>query len=230
MLIIALLLSFNAAAMETDTIINKKAVRKDNLRSKIFVPPIIFKTSPSALLYGAIYPPLTAEYRFMAEISSGKRQSEQLGISYLGLNFFVNAVEKAAKVPTDYAYKVAGWRVQYAHKFYWIGRRHYAPFGFYFAPMISYSNARVSLGLQRYYRGVYYDFRHFNIDGIIGVQAGKINRVTFEVYGGFGYKINRVFYRSTTSRIVPYNTEEFGPLYNSHFNAVFGINMGYAFR
>ncbi|MCW3104249.1 MAG: hypothetical protein JWO09_2689 [Bacteroidetes bacterium] len=228
-LLIALLYSFSAAAIETDTIINKKPVKKDNVKERIFVPPIVIKTSPTALLYGAIYPPFTAEYRLMMEISSGKRQSEQLGISYLGVNLLLNAVEKAAKVPTNYAYKVQGWRIQYAHKFYWIGRRHYAPFGFYVAPMISYSNVRVALGLKRYYQGVYFDFRHFNINGIIGVQAGKINRVTFDIYAGLGYKTNKVYYRSSSYKILPYDTEDFGPLYNSHLNGVFGINIGYAF-
>lgn len=227
-LLFVFLCCFNANAIENDTIVNKKN-KKDDLKSKMYVPPIVLKTSPTAFLWGAIFPPFTAEYRLMAEISSGKRQSEQLGISYLGLNVFVNAIEKAAKVPTYYSYKVEGWRVQYAHKFYWIGRRHYAPFGFYVAPMISYSNARVSLGLQRYYRQAYFEFRHFNINGIIGVQAGKINRVTIDIYTGLGYKTNKVYYHSNSFHIFQYDTKDFGEVYNSHLNGVFGINMGYAF-
>ncbi|MCW3072035.1 MAG: hypothetical protein JWO44_1925 [Bacteroidetes bacterium] len=228
-LLIALLYGFSAAAIETDTIINKKPVKKNDLKQKMFVPPIVIKTSPTAVLYGAIFPPFTAEYRLMMEISSGKRQSEQLGISYLGVNLLLNAIEKAAGVTTDDIYKVEGWRIQYAHKFYWIGRRHYAPFGFYVAPMFSYSNARVAIGLKRYYQGAYFDFRHFNINGIIGVQAGKINRVTFDIYGGLGYKSNKVYYHFTSYKILPYDTKDFGPLYNSHLNGVFGINIGYAF-
>jgi hypothetical protein len=214
--------------METDTIINKRTVKKESLKSKMFVPPLIIKTSPTAFLWGAIFPPYTAEYRIMAEVTSGKRQSEQMGVSLLSTNIFLPAIEKASQIsPSDYI-KVRGWRVQFAHKFYWIGRRKYAPFGFFFAPMVSYTNARMYIGEKRYYNHAYFDFRHFNIDGIIGVQVGKIGRVTFEVYGGLGYKINRVFYHSSAYRVQVYDTKDFGPVYNSHLNGVFGINMGYA--
>lgn len=213
--------------MVTDTII-KKAPKKENLKSKIFTPPLVIKTSPTAFLWGAIFPPFTSEYRLMLEISSGKRQSEQLGVSYLGPNIFLGIVERAANIPRDYHYKVEGWRVQYAHKIYLVGRRHYAPFGFYVAPMVSYANARVSIGLKRYYQGAYFDFRHFNINGIIGVQAGKVNRVTFDIYAGLGYKTNKVYYRHNSFKILPYDTKEFGTLYESHLNGVFGINIGYA--
>jgi hypothetical protein len=219
--------SFNAVSMEADTIL-KKPVKKENLKSKIFAPPLVLKTSPTALLWGAIFPPFTAEYRLMAEISSGKRQSEQLGISYLGPNLFLTTIERAANIPTSYYYKVAGWRIQYAHKFYLVGRRHYAPFGFYVAPMVSYSNVRIAIGLKRYYQGAYFDFRHFNINGIIGVQAGKINRVTFDIYAGLGYKTNKVYYHSNSFKILPYDTKDFGKVYESHLNGVFGINIGYA--
>jgi hypothetical protein len=215
-------------AIETDTIINKKPIKKDPVRAKIHNPPLVIKTSPTAFLWGAIFPPFTAEYRLMAEISSGKRQSEQLGISYLGKNIFLNAIEKAANVRTGNSFKVEGWRIQYAHKFYLVGRRHYAPFGFYVAPMVSYANARVSLGLNRYYQDVYFDFRHFNVNGIIGVQAGKLHRLTFDIYAGLGYKTNKVFYHPNSYKLLPYDTEEFGATYNSHLNGVFGINIGYA--
>jgi hypothetical protein len=212
---------------ETDTIINKRAVKKDPLKSRIHNPPLVLKTSPTAFFWGGTFP-FTSEYRLMAEISSGKRQSEQLGVSYLGTNFFTNQILKAAGAPRNYLYKSEGWRVQFAHKFFWIGRRHYAPFGFYFGPMISYANARVSLGRDRFYRDVYFDIRHFNINGIIGIQAGKVNRVTFDIYVGLGYKKNLVFYHPNSYQLLPYDTKEFGEAYNSNLNGVFGINIGYA--
>jgi len=209
----------------SDTIINKKE-KAPSLKSKIFVPPLVLKSSPTSFLAGAVFP-YTSEYLFMMEVTSGKRQSEQFGISYLGKNWFLRAYENSIQMKNTFI--VNGWKVQYAHKFFWIGRRHYAPFGFYFAPMISYSNARISLGLKRYYEHAYFDFRHFNINGIIGVQAGKINRVTLDIYGGFGYKTNKVFYHSGDFTFSPYDTKDFGEVYNSHFNALFGINVGYAF-
>jgi hypothetical protein len=217
--------SLHCMAFEGDTIVLKKS-KPENLKSKIFVPPLVLKSSPTSFLGGAVFP-YTSEYLFMAEISSGKRQSEQFGISYLGKNWLLKAYENSLNMRNTFL--VNGWKVQYAHKFFWIGRRHYAPFGFYFAPMISYSNARIALGLKRYYEHAYFDFRHFNINGIIGVQAGKINRVTLDIYGGFGYKTNRVFYHSGDFKFSPYDTKDFGEFYNSHFNVLFGINVGYAF-
>lgn len=209
----------------TDTIVNKKP-KSENLKSRIFVPPLVLKTSPTAFLAGAVFP-FTSEYLFMAEVTSGKRQSEQFGISYLGKNWFLRAYENSANMNNYFI--VHGWRIQYAHKFFWIGRRHYAPFGFYVAPMISYSNARVSIGLKRYYQHSYFDFRHFNINGIIGVQAGKTNRATLDIFGGLGYKTNKVYTHAGNFKFVRYDTKDFGEIYNSNLNVIFGINLGYAF-
>ncbi|MCW3083012.1 MAG: hypothetical protein JWP12_378 [Bacteroidetes bacterium] len=228
-LFVALLLHFTATAVATDTIYKKRIQKESSdLREKMFLPPLVIKTCPTAILSGGVVP-FTAEYRLMMEITSGKRQSEQLAVSYLGKSLFVKAVENLANIPHNEFYKINGWRVQYEHKFYWIGRRHYAPYGFYFAPMVSYANARISIGLQRYYNDIYYDFRNFNIDGVIGVQAGKINRLTIDIYAGLGYKSNKLYYHSGSRNTYQLDTEDFGDIYNSHLNAVAGINLGYSF-
>lgn len=216
------------ANAQTDTIYNRrKSVKDDELRRRIYNPPLVLKTSPTALLSGGVAP-FTAEYRFLTEMTSGKRQSEQLGISFLGKSLLVKLVEKSFSIPSDEIYKINGWRVQYEHKFYWIGRRRYAPYGFYFAPMVSYSDAHISVGLKHYYAHAYYDFRNFNLDGVIGVQAGKINRLTIDFYAGFGYKNNKVFYHPNSYTYLKYDTSDFGDTYNSHFNAVAGINLGWS--
>jgi hypothetical protein len=218
--------SLKCSALDlSDTIVNKKN-KNESFKSKIFVPPLVIKTSPTSFLAGAVFP-YTSEYLIMMEVTSGKRQSEQFGISYLGKNWFLRAYENSIKM--NNFFNVTGWKVQYAHKFFWIGRRHYAPYGFYIAPMISYSNARIALGLKRYYQHAYFDFRHFNINTIIGVQTGKIGRVTMDIYGGFGYKVNKVYYHSGDFKITPYDTKDFGEVYNSHLNVLFGINLGYSF-
>ena len=228
-LFVAVLLHFTAGAVETDTIYKKKIKQETNeLREKMFLPPLVIKTCPTAILSGGVVP-FTAEYRLMMEITTGKRQSEQLAVSFLGKSLFVKAVEKLANIPHNEYYKINGWRVQFEHKFYWIGRRHYAPYGFYFAPMVSYANAHVSIGLQRYYTDTYYDFRNFNIDGVIGVQAGKINRLTIDLYAGLGYKSNKLYYHADSYRTAQLDTKDFGDLYNSHLNGVAGINLGYSF-
>jgi hypothetical protein len=218
----------SSAYTPIDTLIIKKP-KVRTLKDKIFNSPLVLKTSLTGLLWGAIYPPFTAEYRLIAEITSGKKQSEQIAISVLGKNLFYKALEKASNIPTDYIFKVSGWRLQYAHKFYLVNRRHYAPYGFYVGPLVSYTDAHISVGLNRYYHQTYYDFRHLNADIIAGLQVGKMNRLTLDIYAGAGYKTNKVFYHATTYSIIPYDTSGFGDIYNTHLNVVFGINLGYSF-
>lgn len=225
-----MLYSFTMVANEPipiDTIVIKRSTRT-NLREKIYNAPLVLKTSPTAFLWGGIFP-FTSEYRIMAEITTSRKQSEQFAFSILGKNIFLKLLEKAANQPTGSVYKVSGWRVQYAHKFYLVNRRHHAPYGFYVAPLLSYTNAHVAVGLNRYYRKSYYDFRNFNANIIVGVQAGKIDRLTIDIYGGLGYKSNKVFYHFMNNKVIPYDTSDFPDIYNTHFNIVFGINMGYSF-
>jgi hypothetical protein len=189
-------------------------------------PPLLLKTNPLAILWGPI--PLTAEYRLVAEITTGRRQSAQIGISYLGTSLAWKTVETVAQVPNKYQFRIKGWRIQVAHKFYLINRKKYAPFGFYISPNVSYSNAQISIGLQRYYRQSYYDFRHFNANLLIGVQMGRNSRLTMDIFSGIGYKKNTVFYHFNSSRIIQYDTKEFGEFYNSSVKLLFGINFGWA--
>ncbi len=190
--------------------------------------PLVLKTSITGFLYGGVFP-FTSEYRFGAEITTGRIQSEQISISYLGKNVFWTGFEKISKLGTSDILKVSGYRIQYAHKFYLVNRRHHSPYGFYVAPHVSYSNARISLGLNRYYRDVYFDVRQLNANLIVGVQFGKIGRVTMDICGGAGYKNNTAYYHVTAYRITKYDTSEFGEYYNGHFHLMFDISMGYSF-
>lgn len=225
-----MLYSFTMAANELspiDTIVIKKSTRT-NLREKIYNAPLVLKTSPTAFLWGGIFP-FTSEYRIMAEITTSRKQSDQFAFSILGKNIFLKLLEKTANQPNNRLYKVSGWRIQYAHKFYLVNRRHHAPYGFYVAPLFSYTNAHLSVGLKHYYRKNYYDIRHFNANVILGVQAGRINNLTIDIYGGLGYKTNKVFFHYMNNKVIPYNTSDLPAIYNTHFNVVFGINMGYSF-
>ncbi len=185
--------------------------------------PLILKTNPLAILWGPI--PFTSEYRMVAEITTGRTQSTQVGISIFGTSPLWKAIEKAAKVPSYYQLKIRGWRIQASHKFYLISRRRYAPFGFYVSPLVSYSNARISL---QNYKQNYFEFSHFNANILIGVQLGRNTKLTIDIFGGLGYKENTVFYHINSYRSVPYSTKDFGDLYNSPVKATFGINFGYA--
>lgn len=187
--------------------------------------PVVIKTSPTAFLAGGVFP-LTSEYRLCMEIASSRTQSEQIAISLIQKNVVFFIAEKVEKTSTNRMLKVNGFRLQYAHKFYLVNRNHYAPYGFYIAPLISYTNAQVSLGLNRYFSQIYWDFNHYNFDFTMGFQVGKKNRLTFEMYWGAGYKKNTVYYHSGTFKITPYDTEDFGEYYNSNIHLLFGINIG----
>ena len=211
------------AFADGDTIRNYKS-KKDLYPAQ----PVLIKTSPTALLWGGIFP-FTSEYRIMIAIPSSKLQSEQIGFSYLGKNVFLSAFEKSSKQASNFAFKVSGWRFQYAHKFYFGNRGHEAPYGLYIAPSFSYSNAHVSIGLNRYYHQTYFDFRHVNGNIILGIQTGRSSRMKIDIDGGFGYKTNNVFYHASAYRIFKYDTSDFGDFYNGHLSLVFDINIGYFF-
>lgn len=215
------------AFVPRDTIVLKKK-KIENLKEKIVDAPIVIKTSPTAFLYGGFFP-FTAEYRLMAEVTTGRTQSEQASFSILGKSILLKAIEKAYNYPTTEILKVSGWRVQYAHKFYLISKRKFAPSGFYFGPLLSYSETHISEGLSRYYSKTYYNFKNFNANLMIGVQVARKNRVTFEVYGAVGYKSNKAYYNSNSKLMGQLDTSDFGILYNTNLNATFGINLGYAF-
>jgi hypothetical protein len=48
-------------------------------------------------------------------------------------------------------------------------------------------------------------------------------------YVGLGYRKNRVYIHYPSNQLVPYNTADFGELYNLPLNGVLGINLGYSF-
>jgi hypothetical protein len=211
--------AFNVLATDCDTL------RLDPIPKKkpSYYQPLVLKTSPTAFLWGGVFP-FTSEYRFMVEINSSRRQSEQLSLSWLGKGLFVRTTNGLLNQDLN----VIGWRVQYAHKFYLVRKHKFAPYGLYVAPLISYANAQISSGQKSYNHGAYLDFRHLNINAIVGIQLGKLHRLTFDAYAGLGYRKNKVFYHYANGKMIPYDTEEFGELYNSPLNAVFGINLGYS--
>lgn len=212
-----------AINFEADTLTPLKPLPK---RKKPYpYQPIVIKTSPTALLYGGVFP-LTSEYRLSIEMASTRTQSEQLSISLIQKNIIFFLFEKNQGTSTNQTLKVSGWRLQYAHKFYLVNRNHHAPYGFYVAPLVSYTNAQIALGLSRYYSQAYFDFHHFNFDLTMGVQVGKKDRLTLEIYWGAGYKKNTVYYHSSAFKITPYDTSDFGDFYNSNVHLLFGINLG----
>jgi hypothetical protein len=219
-----LLLSCSLAQAQVDTIKQKHI----ELKEKKSFPrqPIIIKTSPTAILLGGGVFPISAEYRLMVEMTGNRKQSEQLGISLLGKSILWKVLENAPG-SGQITYKIRGVRIQYAHKFYLVSRRGYAPHGFYFAPMFSYASVHASPSKAAFTRNIYYDFKNISMNMMIGVQTGKTKKMSMDIYMGPGYKTTtvRLHYSNGTSK--PYPGEEFGPLLNTHLNFVFGINIGF---
>ena len=200
-------------------------------KKKPFPPfqPLVLKTSVTAFLAGGSVLLFTSEYRLTAEITTGRKQSDQVSISYLGKNVLYWGFEKISKQSSSDILKVSGWRFQYAHKFYLVNRRHYSPYGFYVAPHFSYSNAKIAWGLNRHYNNTYFDVRHFNANVIVGVQVGKLSRLTMDVCFGAGYKTNTIYYHATSYRITKFDTQELGEYYNGHLHILFDLSLGYSF-
>lgn len=190
---------------------------------KEYYQPLVLKVSPTAFLWGGIFP-YTSEYRLSVEITSARTQSEQLSVSLLDKNIILSA---AANV-TQSNFKANGWRLQYAHKFYLIRKKKFAPYGLYVGALVSYARAQVSLDLSAYYRNEYLIFSKFDVNGIVGIQVGKYHRVTLDAFAGLGYKKNKAFYHYSTNTTAPYDTKDLGDLYNTSFNGVFAIQVGYS--
>ena len=190
--------------------------------------PIIIKTNPAAILWGPIV--LTSEYRVMIEMPSSKNQAMQFGISYLGKSPIWSAFEKQVNLTSIHKihFVVTGLRVQVANKFYLVRKKYGSPFGFYVSPLVSYSNARISISRATAYRNSYYDVTQFSASIIAGVQVGRNKKFTADLFGGIGYKKNTWYHHLNSHRVIPFDTEDFGDFYNSPVKLTLGINFGWA--
>ncbi|MFL5762711.1 MAG: hypothetical protein ACJ77K_02140 [Bacteroidia bacterium] len=219
-------LCFHAhASVPSDTIRITPVIKK---KKPYPVQPLVLSTSPTGLLYGGAFP-FTSEYRFSAEICGSRKQSDRVSISYLSKNIIWGLLDLASGTSQQRTIKASGYRLQYTHKFYLVNHRHHSPFGFYVGPHVSYANAKIFLGLNRYYKDSYFDLRLFNANMIVGVQMGKPGRLTVDIYAGAGYKSNEFWYHATSYRILKLDDDYFGDFYKSHFNGIFEVNMGYSF-
>ncbi len=221
-LLLSLLLvcGFAYSFVEGDTIRLKPVpVQKKEFYSQ----PLLIKSNPLAILWGPI--PFTAEYRIVAEIPTSRTQSTQVGISYLGISPLLRAIENAVKGPSNYQLEFKGWRIQVAQRYYLISRKQYAPFGFYVSPNFSYSTARLMIKNHQYPN---YNFTHFDANVFVGVQVGRNSRFTIDIFGGLGYKKNKVYYHSSINHSTLYDTKDFGNPFNSSKKITIGFNFGWA--
>ena len=190
----------------------------------------VIKTNPLAVLWGSI--PFTSEYRFMIELTSSKKQSDQIGISYLGkspvLKLFEDTIENLNLLI------VRGIRFQGAHKFYinklgiyfGLPGSEYAPNGLYLSPHLSYSTAKFSTKFFNS-RDVFIRTTHFNVNLLLGYQLIR-EYWALDFFAGMGYK-NNIWIEHDQQNSININTSDFGPLYNSPVKLNLGFNVGFVF-
>lgn len=152
-----LLVSFSTKAENiTDTIRLKEIEKPKKIYPK---QPILIKTNPFAILWGPI--PLTSEYKLIVEVPSSRYQSVQVGISIFRKSPVIGIMEMQTNSQYDPKLIISGFRLQAANKFYWIRKKFASPFGFFIAPHVSYSNARISIGKSRSLKNAYFDITHY---------------------------------------------------------------------
>ena len=219
-----MLQSMNANTLAPDDTIRLNPVQK----SKPAYPrqPTIVKNNPNSIIWGPVV--LTAQYMIVVEVPTSKNQSMQVGISYLGKSPIWSVIEqktKGAYHPLHFV--ISGYSLQIANKFYLVRKKYGAPFGFYVAPEVCYSNAHISMSVQRYYRKNYVDATQFSASLIAGLQVGRKKRFTTDVFAGVGYKKNIWFYHVNSFQNAPFPTKDFGKFFNSDVKITLGITFGW---
>ncbi len=152
----------------------------------------VFKTNPLSMIAGVI--PFTSEYRLLGEYAVNKNQAAQLGFSYLGKSPILSAIESSGPAVNNVLnqkLKVRGYRIQASYKFYltqlsngYNKSEFLAPQGLYFAPLVSYSSAKMYM---RYFQvnDIWIRATHFNANLLIGGQA-FLGNLALDVFFGFG--------------------------------------------
>lgn len=188
--------------------------------------PAIIKTNPFAILWGPIF--YTAEYKLLLEMPTSRRQSFQVGLSYLGKSPVISLLER--NMHPSQRMTITGFRIQIAQRFYIVRKKYGSPFGFYFSPTASFSSANITIGKSSANRkNESLNVTHFNTTLLIGVQVGRGKKITADVFGGVGYKRNTWIYQpSYYYRSIPPNIKDMGEFYNSSLKLTLGFSIGYA--
>lgn len=185
---------------------------------------LIIKTNPFTILTGPIL--YTSEYRLAFEGVTFKKQSIQIGVSYLGKGPMLRTLEKTDTTFTQnhLKLKVNGYRLQFSYKIYFSKN---TLKGFYVAPHFSYSSVKFKNSSQpnnnsSFIHAIYVNF------AIKGGYQFLINRkLALDLFLGYGYKENTWYevrnlnYKNsdeTNSYIIP-----------EPIKIYLGLNIGLAF-
>jgi hypothetical protein len=198
----------------------------------------VYKTNPAALLWGAI--PFTSEIRLVREDVIAPQQSLQIGLSYLTKGPFVRLIEQAMKANNpggfgNYSIIFNGFRFQGTYKIYLndffnqiFSTDAHAPQGFYIAPHLSYSQAKLTLKPLAA-RQIYIDMIHFNTGLLWGVQLASRKGLAIDFFSGMGYKRNVWFEQAGPFNRQQMDLSDFGLLLNGNFKLYGGLNIGWSF-
>ncbi len=146
------------------------------------------KTNPLAALGGPFWVtiiPITGEYKINFEVATTKKQSFQLGASYLGPSVLINLEEISSSSEEEVGgVKINGFRLQGTYKFF-VTRNTTSPEGFYVGPYISYASMKMENK----------DFTEDNVSGkkitydaVLGYQLITEGGFTMDVFTGFGLR------------------------------------------
>ena len=181
--------------------------------------------------------PFTSEYRLLGEYAVNKNQAAQLGFSYLGKSPILSAIESSGPAVNNVLnqkLKVRGYRIQASYKFYltqlsngYNKSEFLAPQGLYFAPLVSYSSAKMYM---RYFQvnDIWIRATHFNANLLIGGQA-FLGNLALDVFFGLGYKKNQWLERYTVSQIILVDMNDLPSTYSGRVKVSLGFNIGYGF-
>lgn len=166
----------------------------------------------------------TAEYRFSFEMVLSKKQSFQIGLSYLGKSLYLYLLEKSdsAYQQSNMKFLVRGYRFQFSYK--WFPGRDDAPSGLYIGPHFSYSYCKITTKYLNL-RDEYLKATYVNYDGIVGYQY-IYNKYAFDFFCGLGYRDNAWFehFNQVNS---PMDENDFLG-YRGDLKIILGINIGLA--
>jgi len=184
------------------------------------IPQNIIKTSLLSPLWFQI--PFTGEYRLVYERVVNEKIALYLGVGYVGKSALLIG---SSSLTSDSAVQglgigIAGFRVHGGGKLYLTDFP--APKGFYIGPHFSYNTAKF---FDKSQPNDYLKATFINFNVLVGYQFIVGGGFAFDMFSGFGYKINTWVLNIENSTI--FNDELLFDRFGVKFNL--GFNLGYAF-
>lgn len=183
----------------------------------------IIKTNPFTIIIGPIR--YTSEYRLEFEHSTFKKQSFQIGFSYLGKGPELRSVEKRDSIFLQNHLKlnVNGYRLQFSYKIYFSKK---ALKGLYLAPHFSNSSVKFKNAKQPQSRNyIHVIYKNFAIKS--GYQFLINRKVAIDLFFGYGYKENTWYEVQNLNYKVGDETDAY--FIREPIKIYLGFNLGLAF-